>query len=190
MDTFLATLFILVCVLLIIVVLLQKGRGGGLGSAFGGLGSSAFGTRVGDVLTWVTIILTAIFLLLAVLTSMQFRPATNTVAALQFDPPSSHRTGTVYVKIYASSRKEKVHYTLDGSEPTEASDEYDGKQVILPVTATEGITIKARAYRPGWKPSPVASSYYGPNWKATTQPATQAVTPAATQPATAGAATR
>ena len=56
MAIFLATLFVLVCILLIVVILLQKGRGGGLGAAFGGLGSSAFGTRTGDVFTWVTIV--------------------------------------------------------------------------------------------------------------------------------------
>ena len=59
------TLAAAICVLLIVVVLLPKGRGGGLGAAFGGLGSSAFGTRVGDVFTWVTIVLTALFLVLA-----------------------------------------------------------------------------------------------------------------------------
>ncbi|HAU37680.1 MAG TPA: preprotein translocase subunit SecG, partial [Phycisphaerales bacterium] len=63
--TIVGMLFLIICVLLIVVVLLQKGRGGGLGAAFGGVGSSAFGTRVGDVFTWVTIVLTALFLLAA-----------------------------------------------------------------------------------------------------------------------------
>ncbi|MCE5327367.1 MAG: preprotein translocase subunit SecG [Planctomycetaceae bacterium] len=195
MDTFLTTLFILVCVLLIIVVLLQKGRGGGLGSAFGGLGSSAFGTRVGDVLTWVTIILTAVFLLLAVLTSMQFRPKTGIVATPQFSPPSGKYTDNVYVSIYCDTAKAKIYYTLDGSEPTETSDEYTG-MVNLPIAGTEGVTIKARAFKPAWNPSDTASSYYGPNWKASTQPAEEpaaappATQPISTRPATTGPATR
>jgi len=62
MDIFIGALFIIVCLMLIVVVLVQKGRGGGLGAAFGGAASSAFGTRVGDVFTWVTIVLTALFL--------------------------------------------------------------------------------------------------------------------------------
>lgn len=195
MDTFLATLFILVCVLLIIVVLLQKGRGGGLGSAFGGLGSSAFGTRVGDVLTWVTIILTAVFLILAVLTSMQFRPKADVVATPEFNPPSARPyADNVYVKIRTTTPKAKIYYTLDGSEPTESSDEYTGRDVSLPIAGTDGVTIKARAFKTGWTPSSVASSYYGPHWPAT-QPAPQApaTQPAAqprTQPATTGAAAR
>ena len=61
----LAVLFVMVCVLLIIVVLLQKGKGQGLSGAFGGMGQSAFGTRVGDVFTWITIVLAGVFLLLA-----------------------------------------------------------------------------------------------------------------------------
>jgi preprotein translocase subunit SecG len=59
--------FCFVCLFLILLVLIQKGRGGGLASAFGGSGgSTAFGTKTGDVLTWTTSIVFGIFLLLAV----------------------------------------------------------------------------------------------------------------------------
>ena len=61
------TLFIIVCVFLILVILIQKGRGGGLASAFGGAGgNTAFGAKTGDVLTWVTSVVFGIFLLLAI----------------------------------------------------------------------------------------------------------------------------
>jgi preprotein translocase subunit SecG len=61
------TLYIVMCVFLILLVLIQKGRGGGLSSAFGGSGgNTAFGTKTGDVLTWATSIVFGIFLLLAV----------------------------------------------------------------------------------------------------------------------------
>ena len=60
-------LFLIVCVLLILLVLIQKGRGGGLAGAFGGAGgNTAFGSKTGDVLTWATSILFGVFLLLAV----------------------------------------------------------------------------------------------------------------------------
>lgn len=50
--------FILVCALMMLVILIQKPRGGGLSGAFGGAGGGSqavFGARVGDVLTWVTV---------------------------------------------------------------------------------------------------------------------------------------
>ena len=75
MDTFLSIMFILVCALLIGVILVQKGRGGGLAGAFGGAGGhSAFGARTGDMFTWITIVLVALFLVLAVTTVKYFRP--------------------------------------------------------------------------------------------------------------------
>ena len=61
------SLFLFVCVVMIGLVLLQKGRGGGLASAFGGAGgNTAFGSKTGDVLTWTTAILFGIFIGLAV----------------------------------------------------------------------------------------------------------------------------
>jgi preprotein translocase subunit SecG len=60
-------LFILVCLFLILLVLIQKGRGGGLASAFGGAGgNTAFGSKTGDVLTWTTSVVFGVFLVLAV----------------------------------------------------------------------------------------------------------------------------
>jgi preprotein translocase subunit SecG len=59
--------FILTCLILIGLVLLQKGRGGGLSGAFGGGGgNTAFGAKTGDVLTWATSIVFGVFVLLAI----------------------------------------------------------------------------------------------------------------------------
>src|SRR6187402_2604214 len=61
------TLFVIVCLFMILLVLIQKGRGGGLASAFGGAGgNTAFGSKTGDVLTWATSIVFGVFLLLGV----------------------------------------------------------------------------------------------------------------------------
>jgi preprotein translocase subunit SecG len=64
-------IFVLVCLLLIGVILIQKGRGGGMSSAFGGGGgNTAFGTKTGDVLTWATSIIFALFITIAVVLNL------------------------------------------------------------------------------------------------------------------------
>jgi preprotein translocase subunit SecG len=51
-------------IFLILLVLIQRGRGGGLAGAFGGMGGySAFGTRAGDIFTRITIVAAALWIL-------------------------------------------------------------------------------------------------------------------------------
>lgn len=66
MPTFLALLGMFISVLLIGIILLQRGRGGGLVGALSGLGGqSAFGTKAGDTFTRITIGIAAAWVLLA-----------------------------------------------------------------------------------------------------------------------------
>jgi preprotein translocase subunit SecG len=70
-----AILFILVSVILILLVLIQKGRGGGLSAAFGGgMASGLLGSKTGDFLTWATITVVSVFLVLAVLLAKFYKP--------------------------------------------------------------------------------------------------------------------
>jgi len=63
-------LFLVCSILLIMLILIQKGRGAGLAGAFGGAGGhSAFGTKTADVLTKITAGLAAAFFLLAIVTA-------------------------------------------------------------------------------------------------------------------------
>ena len=56
----------LISVFLILVILVQRGRGGGLTGALGGMGGqSAFGTKAGDLFTKITIAVAAIWILLS-----------------------------------------------------------------------------------------------------------------------------
>jgi preprotein translocase subunit SecG len=53
---------------LICLVLIQRGKGGGLAGAFGGVGgSSAFGTKAGDVFTKITIVVASVWIVLSML---------------------------------------------------------------------------------------------------------------------------
>ncbi len=79
-----AIIFAVVAVVLILTVLIQKGRGGGLGAAFGGgLASGILGSKTGDFLTWVTIAMVGVFLMLAVVMAKFYKP---TVGAGQPQP--------------------------------------------------------------------------------------------------------
>lgn len=62
-------LIIIVCILLMGVILIQRGRGGGIGAAFGAGGGaqSAFGAKTGDVFTVITVVFAAAFILLGVI---------------------------------------------------------------------------------------------------------------------------
>jgi preprotein translocase subunit SecG len=73
-------LFVISAVVLILVILVQKGRGGGLSSAFGGGASGGvLGTKTGDFLTWVTIGLVAAWLLLSVVMAKYYKPSVTGV---------------------------------------------------------------------------------------------------------------
>ncbi len=68
LTSLLAVLFAAVSLLMMLVILIQRPKGGGLSGAFGGAGGSAqaaFGAKTGDVLTWVTCVFFVLFLGLA-----------------------------------------------------------------------------------------------------------------------------
>jgi preprotein translocase subunit SecG len=65
-TTLLNVLLVICSLLLIFLVLIQRGKGGGLAGAFGGAGgSSAFGTKAGDVFTKVTMYVAGIWILIS-----------------------------------------------------------------------------------------------------------------------------
>ena len=71
-----AVLFVLCALILILVILVQKGRGGGLSGAFGGaMAGGILGSKTGDFLTWFTIGLVSVFLILAVVMAKFYRPS-------------------------------------------------------------------------------------------------------------------
>lgn len=59
---------VLTALFLILLVLIQRGRGGGLAGALGGMGGqSAFGTKAGDVFTKITVGVAGFWILLCIL---------------------------------------------------------------------------------------------------------------------------
>ena len=76
---FVAVVFVICAMSLVLVILIQKGRGGGLSGTFGGAGgaSGILGSKTGDFLTWFTIVLVGVFLLLAVVMAKFYRPSVS-----------------------------------------------------------------------------------------------------------------
>jgi len=93
-------LFLLCGVILVLLVLIQRGRGGGLAGAFGGPGGhSAFGTKTADVFIKATAVLGAIFFILAVVTALVMRYQQSALWSAEGPAPAeapaeSRRAGT------------------------------------------------------------------------------------------------
>ena len=67
LQTFIDIIHVFVCIVLMLVVLLQQGKGGGMGAAFGGSTAQVFGGRgAGNILTRATAICAGIFMLTSV----------------------------------------------------------------------------------------------------------------------------
>lgn len=72
----------LLSVFLMLVILVQRGRGGGLTGALGGMGGqSAFGTKAGDLFTRITIAVAAVWILLCMLALKVLNDPNAAVAA-------------------------------------------------------------------------------------------------------------
>jgi preprotein translocase subunit SecG len=102
-----AALFLFCCVVLILTVLIQKGRGGGLSSAIaGGVASGILGSKTGDFLTWVTIVLVGIFLSMAVLMARFYKPVVSQFGSpqpVQQQQPSGQKQPTSTVPTTTSN---------------------------------------------------------------------------------------
>jgi preprotein translocase subunit SecG len=77
-------LFMVVSTVMILVILMQRPKGGGLSAAFGGSSAgsadSLLGGRVGDTLTWVTVVAFVLYLGLAISLNMSAGPGAADIA--------------------------------------------------------------------------------------------------------------
>jgi preprotein translocase subunit SecG len=115
MITFLTILYVFVCVFLILVVLLQAGRGGGMGTAFGGSSQSVFGgAGAGNFLTRLTVIMAAMFMLLSA--SLAYLSTSSDKALEKASQAIKAREEAR--KLDAKSKKDTEGKALSGGEPT------------------------------------------------------------------------
>jgi preprotein translocase subunit SecG len=130
-DVILAILNVVIVLLtlfLIGIILIQRGKGGGLAGAFGGMGgSSAFGTKTGDVFTKITVGVAIAWILLSmlmvVLTNRRNRSAWGN------DAPTS-LTKELDAISSKSKGKDKAKPLDDVPAPSKSPDPVDGQAPI------------------------------------------------------------
>jgi preprotein translocase subunit SecG len=85
--TIVAVLFVICSIVLILIILIQKGKGGGLSGALGGgMASGILGSKTGDFLTWLTIVLVGVFLGLAIVLVKFYRPSVSAYDTVPIAP--------------------------------------------------------------------------------------------------------
>jgi len=141
---FVAVLFVLVSILLILVVLVQKGRGGGLSGAFGGgMASGLLGSKTGDFLTWVTVGMVSVFLILAVLMARYYRPhvqygtslpQTTTQPAAPAAPPAGTSSQTAPAPSTPAPQPEAAPSSAPAAQPGAAQPSVPASQPSVPTT--------------------------------------------------------
>ena len=181
----LATLFIVVCVLMILAVLIQKPQGGGLAGAFGGSnagsGQTAFGAKTGDALTVFTVAIFVLFVGTAIALNFTMKPTRQVmgtekeVSKQSKDKPAESGTSTnaPAATLPASSTGEPAGATLPVTTPAAPAPQ--------PATTTPANTtpITPAPVTPIKLPDPVLPTT--PSTPAPT-PTTPAPTPAPSQP--------
>ena len=119
----LAVMLGLTAIFLILLILIQRGRGGGLAGAFGGMGGqSAFGTKAGDLFTRVTIVTAAVWILLCALSVKIFSSGSERVVDANAAAETESRSGGK-----ASPAADKGDRDAKESGATEKSGTAEGK---------------------------------------------------------------
>jgi preprotein translocase subunit SecG len=80
MDTLVKILHVMVCIFLMLTVLLQAGKGGGMGAAFGGgtsMGTVFGGSGAGNFLRKLTVMAAAVFMLTSMTLAWMSTPSTD-----------------------------------------------------------------------------------------------------------------
>ena len=124
MTVLLVILYVLVCLFLILVVLLQQGKGADLAGAFGGGGSQAsFGPRTStNIMHRLTTVSFVLFVVLSLALAII----------------SGKRYGSVMEKVEASQPPASSEQAPAGQGPTDLTGPVEGEVVPAPEQAPEG----------------------------------------------------
>jgi preprotein translocase subunit SecG len=76
----LGVILFLISSFLVFIILIQRGKGGGIAGSLTGTAQSAFGARGGDILMWLTLSLTLIWILLCCVTIFFYSAVQDSIA--------------------------------------------------------------------------------------------------------------
>jgi preprotein translocase subunit SecG len=86
----LASFLSLLCFMLILLILIQRGKGGGLAGAFGGMGGqSAFGTKAGDTFMRITIVFASVWFLICIGIHLAYKQRGHVSGLFENQPTTS-----------------------------------------------------------------------------------------------------
>lgn len=164
---FLYVVEVVVCLLLALVVMLQKPKEGGLGGLAGGMGEAVFGANAGNVLIKVTAWLGVIFLI-------------NTLVLARFTSKSDPHAGSVMAGEQAPVQKEAVPQPLsldpEALKQTPAPAAAPAAQPPAPAPAAKPAAPAAPA-KPAAVPAKPAAPAAAPAKPASPAPAAKPATP-------------
>lgn len=147
---FLYVVEVVVCLLLALVVMLQKPKEGGLGGLAGGMGEAVFGANAGNVLIKVTAWLGAIFLI-------------NTLVLARFTSKSDPHAGSVMAGEQAPVQKEAVPQPLSldpealKQTPVPAAAPAPAAKPAAPAAPAKPAAVPAKPAAPAAAPAKPAS---------------------------------
>ena len=173
----LAVVLLVLGLFLILLVLIQRGKGGGLAGAFGGAGgSSAFGSRAGDTFTKITIYVAAGWILLIMIlikttqptARVPVKPSGPSNAGARRNPlaesaAADHRRQRAVIALsWIGDRQEEVDVLCSMTGYGDASYQSDDLQIAIEMRAVNNRYLKVCCAPPSrttcWKPSSRRSS--------------------------------
>ncbi|MCK5654900.1 MAG: preprotein translocase subunit SecG [Candidatus Aureabacteria bacterium] len=150
MFAFLVTMHILLCIGMVVIVLLQVGKGQGLGGLFGsgGSGQTIFGAHAGDVLTKATTFIAVFWMVLCVsLAVLSSRRTSSLVSDIEKIAPaetSTEEKDAVETSSVESSTEEKPAVETSTAESsTEEKDAIDTSSVESSTEEKPAIAVSA-----------------------------------------------
>ncbi|MFK7960954.1 MAG: preprotein translocase subunit SecG [Phycisphaerales bacterium] len=116
--------FTIVSVSMVLIILVQRPQGGGLAGAFGGAGGSSsdtvFGGRVGDALTWATVVAFVVYLCVGVAINLwsPSNPRNNTAATADVTGGAASPEGATVGEAIEGAIEGAVDDTIDAATDT------------------------------------------------------------------------